>query len=112
MVLFLRDQYNRTLLDLDISKVPNNVFGSPGYTEIHSVVDIRPYSWFLLNLPEGQRETFINAFDELQELRGWLWEVYFANKENTSLEYGNVLEILRCKLHNVAEDFGLYYVED
>ena len=45
----------------------------------------------------------ISDFDELSELRGWLWEVFFMVKEN---------EPKKAILKNVADKYGLFVVQD
>ena len=69
MVLFIRNKKNRSIVDLD-------VYTKEGYIEITSCVLIDTYSEFLLeNL--DRKEEIISDFNEISELRGWLWEKYF-----------------------------------
>jgi hypothetical protein len=105
MVLFLRNKNNETILDADF-------YEKDGYLDINPVVCIEPYSKFLLSRPEEERDGIITRFDDLQELRGWLWESYFGGRQNTSDEYKKVLTALRSHLKDIADKYELIYVED
>jgi len=104
MVLFIRNKDNDTILDLE-------VYASKGYVELKSVIDVENYSIFLLENLNKSKE-IIEDFQELSELRGWLWEVYFMAERNTSDKYNDVLEILRVRIKEIAKKYDLYYVED
>lgn len=114
MVLFLRDNRNESLLDLEIVKARNNENKLYSYVELHSNVCVEPYSRFLLdNLDKSER--IIEVFEELSDLRSWLWEYYFpsvVNEENTAKYYDDVLKRLRELIKGVAKEFDLAYVED
>ena len=105
MVLYLRNQKNETILDAEYYEKDN-------YLDLSSTVCIEAYSKMLLELPEDRQIEAITEFDNLQELRGWLWESYFCGKQNTSDAYEVVLEVLRHRLNNVAKKYNLIYVED
>ena len=110
MTLFLRDKNNNSIVDIDFYKKS----GERGdYLELSSGIIIKHYSNFLLNNLERQDE-IIETFDNISELRGWLWEVHFLGRQNTadSQEYDEVLEALRAMLKTVANKFNLCYVED
>jgi len=109
MILFLRDQNNDTILDVECYVTSEE--GSSKYVELHSAVCIAPYSKFLLANPDKQ-DAIISHFDELSELRGWLWESFFMGGTNDPEKYDEVIKILRAVLKGVAEEYELGYVED
>lgn len=108
MILFLRDQNNDTILDVECFVKTED---DSSYVELHSAVCIAPYSKFLLANPNRQ-DKIISNFDELSELRGWLWESYFMGGTNDPDKYGDIIGILRALLKGVAEEYELGYVED
>ena len=104
MTLFIRNKKNRTIVDLEFYK-------TKGHVELHSSVIIDTYSKFLLeNL--DRKDEIVNDFNEISELRGWLWESYFMGDENTDDKYDDILKILRDRLHEISKKYDLYYVED
>jgi hypothetical protein len=108
MILFLRDQNNDTIADIEcfIETEDDNRF-----IELHSSIDIHNYSKYLLNNLDNSRE-IIRIFDYLSELRGWLWERFFMGSKNDPEKYDEVIEILRKLLKGIAEKYKLHYVED
>jgi hypothetical protein len=106
MILFLRDKNNNTIVDLDCYK------SRDGYIDITSTVCIDEYSKLLLSTPEEQRSLLITEFNNISELRGWLWESHFMGRKNTNEEYDQVIEQLRGMFKNVAKKYDLCYVED
>ena len=94
MVLFLRNKKNETILDCDVYQ-KEDVETDRQYIELSSTVCIEPYSLLLLSLPTlAERVECMKDFGYLQELRGWLWEVYFVGRKNDAKEYDEVLEAL------------------
>ena len=95
MTIYLRNEENLTLVDIEISKVlgdskdPRN----KGYVELHSLVVIDTYTDLLLKNLEVA-EVLKSIFQDIQELRGWLWESFLSNKNEAS-EYGNVVREVR-----------------
>jgi len=115
MIFYLRNKKNETILDVDCYVKCEERFGGEGdyrYVELGAVVCIEPYSKFLLESPEDQRAEIIADFDNLQELRGWLWEKYFMKTKNTRDEYDNVIKALRPMIKGIADKYELCYVED
>jgi membrane-bound acyltransferase YfiQ involved in biofilm formation len=109
MILFLRDEKNRSIVDIEFYIKHEGDFKD--FIELHSVVCIESYSYFLLeNL--DKKDKIIETFDFISELRGWLWESYFMGKQNDVKEYDNVLKLLRNFMHEWAKEFNLKYVED
>jgi hypothetical protein len=88
MIIFLRNERNRTILDLDCY-VKTEYTGEPTpmkFVEISADVAIDTYSKFLLeNL--DRKDEIIEDFSEMSELRGWLWERYFMGGDNDPEKY-------------------------
>ena len=108
MILFLRSQKNRTIVDIECF-----VKSEEGrkFIELHATVVINEYSRFLIeNL--NRRSEIISDFHDMSELRGWLWERYFMGGDNDPEEYPNVIKGLQALLQGHAEKYNLYYVED
>lgn len=88
MTIFLRNQKNETLVDIEL----NN--GTEGM-DLRSVVIIETYS----------KLQVVHDFSEISELRGWFWEVYMEMTSNISLEsaFTEVNKILLpiAKRHNL-----------
>jgi hypothetical protein len=108
MILFLRNSKNESIVDIEL-------FEKGDYIELRSVICIQPYSELLLsefvNNPIGVDE-MIKTFDELSELRGWLWEVYFMGEQNTASEFENVLKEVQTRLKGVAKKYNLNFITD
>jgi hypothetical protein len=105
MVFFLRNKDKKTIVDCEY------YIHEGEYLEIRSVIDIMNYSDFLLEHLD-RKEEIIKRFYELQELRGWLWESFFMEKQNTSEYYDEVFDILFKLFSDTADEFGLYFVTD
>jgi len=105
MTLQIRNNKNVTLVDIEL-------FEKEDFVELRSVVCVKPYSELLLITYENdgpKAMSMIRAFDELQELRGWLWEVYFMGEDNKAEKFPQVLEEVKKILQKVCDDFdGLY----
>ena len=117
MTLFLRDKKNNTIVDVDCYVKTEE---GKKFVEINSTVCIGPYSLLLLQaVAKGKSlgdprhmPQFVETFNELQELRGWLWESYFMGGKNDPEKYNDVLENVRKILKAVAMKYDLGYVED
>ena len=108
MILFLRNQKNRTIVDIECFVKTED---GRKFVELHADVAIDTYSKFLLeNL--DRKDEIIEDFSAMSELRGWLWERYFMGGDNDPEEYQNIIEILRKELKKLAEFYDLSYVED
>jgi len=97
-----------TIVDIEVYKNDN-------YIEIDSVVCIEPYSNLLIEvyLDDSNRVTeFIETFDNLQELRGWLWEVYFMDNKNTIDKYDDVVDDINKRLTDIAGEYNLFFMKD
>jgi hypothetical protein len=110
MILYLRDKTGKTLLDLELYVKNEN---DHRFIELSSSVIIDNYSRHLLSIEDPKEQIiFITYFDQLSEIRGWLWEVYFMGGNNDPKEYDNVLFELKEILKKVADEFNLNIVED
>lgn len=110
MTLFLRDKKNRTLVDIDIWVKTED---DNSFIEIRSSIDIEMYSLHLLSKKDRHEQfQMISYFNQINEVRGWLWETYFMGRQNNPLEYDNVLSELRKNLEIIAEYCDLHIVED
>jgi len=111
MILFLRDDKNNTIVDLECWVKTAEDDKDYKYIELSVSIDIFYYSVFLITNPDKQAE-IIGDFSDIQELRGWLWEVYFNGQRSDPDKYDDVIANLREKLKAVAQKYDLYYVED
>lgn len=104
MTLFLRDNKNETIVDIEFN-------GSDGI-DLDCVVCIQPYSRLLLEAvgPYKQIE-IISIFDQIQELRGWLFEQFLPFYKGDD-PYNDALKELRSLLKEVSGKLNLAYVED
>lgn len=108
MILYLRDEKNRTLLDVSIW---NKTEDRRTYTELTSGVMVEPFSKNLLQREKDQEE-FIKDFDELSELRGWLWETYYMSGNNDGSDLDDIISELKKILQSVSEKYDLHLVID
>lgn len=116
MILFLRNEKNRTIAEVDCYVKTED---DRKFVELHATVDILYYSRFLLqsiNDPfvwageaPTQTQEIIDDFYEISELRGWLWEVY---QDTEPENYNDIIKILREKIIKLADKYNLRYVED
>ncbi len=110
MTLFLRNEKNQTILDLDVWVKTED---SNSFVEISSSVDISNYSQMLIKNTDSKiQQEMIKDFDELSELRGWLWEVFFMGGKNDPKEFDKVATELKQILKTIAEKYGLFVVQD
>ena len=110
MVYFLRDENGDTLIEVECW-----VKDEEGYLhcEVSPSVYIENYSKTLLSFDdENKQSEFIEIFETLSELRGWMWESYFMVKKNTPDEIDGLKVALRGILSDVSDRFNLYLVED
>lgn len=108
MTIYLRNKKNETLLDIEcyVAKEDGKKF-----VELHSVVPIKAYSEFLVeNIDDKER--IISMFDDFNELRGWLWEVYFMGEQNDPERYDDVIKQLKDILKQACDLWGLSLVTD
>ena len=107
MIIFLRTQDNKTLVDI-------TVFGGEK-PDLSSIVIIGNYSRFLLEycvLHGGSAVTdIIDLFNDLQELRVWLFEKYLVT-ENKNADQGEIEEKIIEILKPICEEYDLRIVTD
>jgi len=103
MILFLRSQKNRTIVDIECFVKTEE---GRSFVELHASVIIDEYSKFLLDNLDKANE-IISDFSGLSELRGWLWESYFMGGDNDPEKYGEIIEILRKDLKMIADRIAL-----
>jgi len=48
----------------------------------------------LLETPQKAQDELIADFDQISELRGWLWETYFMGRKNDEKEIDGVIDAL------------------
>jgi len=108
MILFLRNEKNRTIVDIECFVKTED---GKSFVELHASVMIDTYSKFLLDNLD-RKDEIIEDFQTMSELRGWLWEKYFCGGDNDPKEYPNVIKGLQALLQGHAEKYNLYYVED
>jgi hypothetical protein len=109
MVLFLRNDNNKTLFEVEVWANSNGERGD--FVELSATVHILNYSNHLLNEVKNKKE-FINTFEMLSELRGWLWERYFMVDDNDSSKIDDVVSKLRVALTKVASTYNLNLIDD
>jgi len=108
MTLFLRNNKNESIVDIEIW-VKRDAETKRSFVELRSVVCIKPYSEFLL-ANSAEKEEIIDTFDNISELRGWMWENYFMVKDNTPDELQNVVNEVSDMLREIGKKFGLRFI--
>ncbi|SRR5579872_2686050 len=113
MTFYLRNEMGETLVDVELNIKKGEKF-QEGYVELHSEVAVKPF--FVLGQKVfqegGDIAEFLNCFEDVQELRGWMWETYFAAKKNTGAAFTEVQHIVEGLLKSLAEKYTLQFVQD
>lgn len=108
MTLYLRNEKGDNLLDLEVWVKTEDGYS---FVELSSSIDIPSYSYLLLdNL--NKKNKIIHDFDNLSELRGWLWERYFMTGKNDGSQIDDVINKLKIILTKVAKDYNLALIQD
>ena len=108
MTLYLRNEKGENLVDLEVwVKTENNY----SFVELSSTIHIPSYSNLLLNNLD-KKNKIIHDFDNLSELRGWLWERYFMTNKNDGTQIDDVIDKLKIILAKVAKDYKLNLIQD
>jgi len=108
MILFLRNEKRESIVDVECFVKTED---DRKFVEINASVIIRPYSEFLLeNL--DKKDEIIEDFENIDDLRGWLWESYFMGGDNDPEEYDNIIKLLQEGLKEIGQKYKLSYVED
>jgi len=104
MTHFIRDHRNKSIVDIDVFTDEN------GEVDLSCTVLIEPYSKFLTENLENDLQ-IINDFQSVQDIRGWLWEVYKPANDNVTKE--DVSARVKRILTQLSDAYvGLRYVED
>lgn len=108
MTLCLRNEKGGNLLDLEVWV---KVEGDRRYVELSSNINISNYSHLLLD-NQVDKTKIIHDFDNLSELRGWLWERYFMTGKNDGSQIDDIIMKLKKILTKVAKDYNLSLIQD
>jgi len=101
MTLFLRDRQNRTLVDIELMK----------NLDISVSIDIEEYSRLLLEQPgKLEQHKLIKAFSFIDELRGWLWEVFYTTQRNK--DFDTMKAQITKIIADIGMEFNLKLIED
>lgn len=80
------------------------------------VAGIMKYAYnVLLKQDDKVKENFVKDAEQIEELRGWLWEVYKAqnSKKTAKEQYSEVLDSLRVALNDFCDKYpGDIYVNE
>jgi len=74
-----------------------------GQIEFNSIINISNYSKLLLASPN--KENLIRDFNHLNNIKGWLWERFFMDTEETDME--TVLEKMNVILTKISKTYDL-----
>jgi len=108
MILYLRNDNNRSIFSIDVWVKTED---KHSFVEVSANVNITNYSNLLLeNL--HRKNKVIEDFDNLSELRGWLWERYFIVDKNDGTQIDDVIKKLKIILTKVAKDYKLNLITD
>lgn len=121
MILYLRDKNGKDVFETEIYVKTD--YESDGtnhrYVELSANVHIEGYSRLIISILDLGYSgnsievlNFINEFDNLSELRGWMWENYFMNKKNNPNELDLVVKEVKGMLNLVAKKYELRLIED
>lgn len=102
MTLFLRNKKNETIVDIEINNGKNGM-------DVRVVTIITTYSKLLIENID-RKDEIIEDFGNIDELRGWFWEVYMNNVSNPTLH--DVTIQIKNKLLPIAEKYKLNYLTD
>ena len=113
MIFYLRNNKNKDidLAEVEIYLVLDSIEANC-YVELNSYIYISNYSTLLLETTEEKKIELIKEFDNISELRGWMWEKYFAVKKNTQEEFYGVMSEVKAMLNSLASKHELCVVED
>lgn len=107
MIHYLRDNKRNTIIETECWVKREDW----EYIEVSSSVDIIHYSRFLLdNLDKAGAVT--SYISELDELRGWLWEVYFMTGKNDPSKIDDVNDKISQFYQKVGKELNLNYITD
>lgn len=102
----------------DIEYYQTRVDKNKWQSEIHvlpCVEGLVRYTFAQKDNPDFYIEDFIRDSEEIQELRGWLWErdgTHNQPSEDSNLHYGDRYKYIDSKLHDYAKKYGMYVSRD
>lgn len=97
MIHYLRNQRNLTIIECSVYK-----------GDLSTATNIEEYSKMLIDLHNKDLHyPFIKAISDLDEIRGWWWEV-----EEDSGNYESIDKFVQEKFLEVAKKYNLNYVTD
>lgn len=106
MELYLKSQDNKNLFTARVW-VQDDYQYEYSYVELATAINIKNYSNFLVDNIK-KKTKIIDDFDNLNELRGWLWErVFLDDKVNDSTHKNRVVDKLKIILNKIANDYKL-----
>ena len=113
MTYFLRDNKNNTIIETECWIEREDGGGGFKFSEISSALNIVYYSKFLVE-NKNNASNVVSIIDSIYELRGWLWEFYFMNKNNNGNEKDHDLinEHIKDMYVNAARILHLNFVSD
>ncbi len=103
MTICLRTKENKTVVDIELDG---------GNLDIRAATIIPEYSKILVDAysTNSEWEDVITDFTEIDEIRGWFWEVYLEQVDNPGFEQVKAAVIE--KLQPIAQKYGLAIVTD
>ncbi len=112
MILQLRNKNKQTITNTEIYLIKGD--NGKDFIELHSRVDIEEYSRLFLTVQKQNLDIdqFINIFDHINNLRGWLNENFFMGEQNTANKLPEVIKQVKSMLEVVANQYELFYYED
>ena len=97
MVHFLRNKINHTIIECEVYK-----------DDLSSGTNIENFSMMLIDLHDKDLHyPFINDISELDQIRGWWWEMAMD-----SGDYKSIDDFVKEKFMEVAQKHNLNYVTD
>jgi hypothetical protein len=97
MIHFLRNKINHTIIECEVYK-----------DDLSAATNIENYSMMLIDLHNNDlHNTFINDISELDQIRGWWWEM-----AEDSGDYKSIDDFVKEKFMAVAKKYDLNYVTD
>ena len=97
MVHFLRNRYNETIIECEVTPI-----------DLSAVVNIEKYSIKLLSIEsEKDADDFMQDISTLSEIRGWWWE-----KEKDFGDWSSIDSFVATKFKEISEKWQLYYITD
>lgn len=97
MIHFLRNKINHTIIECEVYK-----------DDLSAATNIENYSMMLIDLHNKDlHNPFINDISELDQIRGWWWEM-----AEDSGDYKSIDDFVKEKFIAVAKKYDLNYVTD